>query len=168
MLSHKLVQSIEEHWETISEGIVQAVRQDPRLAHVSRLSDAELRQRSEDILKRLGHWLVVSKEDEVAAHFERIGRERYEGSIPLCEVALTYQIVKRRAIQFVRDQGFHQNLIQVYGEEELEHAVNLFFDAVLYHMIKGYEESATAPRQAGEHRVEPASPQGARSIARYM
>jgi len=168
MLSSRLVQSIEDHWETISAGIVRAVRHDPRLPHVGALSDGELRERSRDILSRLGHWLMVSKEEEVATHFERIGKQRYEAGIPLCEVALAYQIVKRRAIQFGRDQGFHQNLLQIYGEEELEHTMNLFFDATLYYMIKGYEDSATSPPQARERQVKSPSVKGARSMARYM
>lgn len=142
MLSSKLVQSIEDHSETISASIVHALRHDPRLPHVSMLPEDELRDRTQDILRRLGHWLLVSKLEEVAAHFERIGKKRHLEAVPLCEVALVYQIVKRRLIQFMRDQGFHETPMELYGEEELEHAVSMFFDAILYHMIKGYEESA--------------------------
>ena len=168
MLSSKLVRSIEDHWETISAGVVQAIHSDPKLPHVANLPDAELRERSRDLLSRLGHWLVVSKEEEVAEHFGRIGRQRYEAGIPLCEVAHTYQIVKHHAVQFVRNQGFHQNLIEMYSEEELEHTVNLFFDAILYYMIKGYEDSATAQPQAREQHVQSSSPRNARAMARYM
>jgi hypothetical protein len=168
MLSSKLVRSIEDHWETISARVVHAIRRDPKLPHVASLSDDDLRERSRDLLSRLGHWLVASKEEEVAEHFGQIGRRRYEAGVPLCEVAHTYQIVKHHAIQFVRDQGFHQNVIEMYSEEELEHTVNLFFDAILYYMIKGYEDSATDHPAARERHGQSSSPRDARSMARYM
>ena len=40
MLSVKLVQLVETHWEQISARILYKIQNDPRLAHVNRLSES--------------------------------------------------------------------------------------------------------------------------------
>ncbi len=97
---------------------------------------ATARERSS---QHLGHWLSVSKQEELARRFERIGVLRFEESIPLAEVVLCYVIVKDRILEFVRGQGIGQTTVEVYAEEELEHSVGRFFDSMIYHIVCGYE-----------------------------
>jgi hypothetical protein len=144
MISARLVQLVEDHSDAIAARILRNIRADPRLPEVGSLPENELRARARDILKHLGHWLMVSKEREVAKHFEQIGAHRHEEGIPMAEIALAYMIVKEEMIQFVRDQGLGDTTVALYAEEELEHVVGRFFDTMLYNMIKGYEEAMRA------------------------
>jgi hypothetical protein len=148
MISDRLVRLIEDHSETIATRILQQIRDDPRLPHIGNLPEYELRARARDILKHLGHWLMVSREGEVTRHFEQIGAYRYAEGVPVAEVALAYMIVKAQMIQFVRDQGLGNTTIELYAEEELEHVVDRFFDNMLYNMIKGYEDTLKLALQA--------------------
>ena len=49
MLSIKMVQLVETHWEQISTRILHKIRNDARLAHVGKLSESELRERTREI-----------------------------------------------------------------------------------------------------------------------
>jgi hypothetical protein len=141
MLSSKLIRLIEDHWEPITGRILSEIRRDPRLKHVASLPTSDLRERARDLLQRLGHWLSVSKSEDLARSFERVGSLRYEESIPLAEVVLSYMIIKDRMLQFVRDQGMGDSPVAIYAEEELEHCVGRFFDTMVYHVILGYEDA---------------------------
>lgn len=141
MLSSKLIQLIEDHWDPITTRTLREIRHDARLRHVGGLPEGELRERARDILEHLGHWLGVSKEDELAGRFERVGAVRFQEGIPLAEVVLSYLIIKDRMLEFVRGQGIAQNTLELYAEEELEHCVGRFFDSLMYHMVRGYEQA---------------------------
>jgi hypothetical protein len=139
MLSARLIRMVEEHWEALAARIVHDVRSDPRLPHFGMIPESELRERTGLILRRLGDWLTYSNQDELAARFENLGRRRYPENVPLNELVLRYMIVKDRMLEFVREQGFSQTAVDIYAAEELEHAVNKFFDNAIYHIVRGYE-----------------------------
>lgn len=148
MLSSRLVRLIEEHWDPLSARVAADIRSDGRLRSVGALPESDLRERARDILEHLDHWLLSSREHELARHFEHIGAERYGERIPLDEVVLAYLKIKRHAIEFVRSQGMGPSTVELYAEEELEHAVGQFFDSAVYHLIRGYQQA-----QAGSSRV---------------
>jgi len=139
MLSSKLIQLIEDHSEQITARVLGKIRKDPRLAHVVRLPETDLRQRAQEILKNLGHWLAASQEEELARHCERLGRLRFTEDIPLHEAVLARFLIKDEMIDFVRDQGLGQTHMDLYAEQELEHRVGRFFDRMIYHVVRGYE-----------------------------
>ncbi len=139
MLSGKLVHLIEAHWDLIYPRAVEEIRKDPKLPHFHRLPDMELRERAQDILEHLGHWLAVGNEDEVARRYETLGRERFEEGIPLHETVRSFYFVKEKIIQFVQEQATARTSVELYAEEELEHRLATFFDLLTYHLIRGYE-----------------------------
>jgi hypothetical protein len=143
MLSSRLIKLIEDHGDSITGSILNEIRVDQRLAHVSALPEGELRDRAREILRHLGHWLTAPNQDELAARFEAIGRLRYDDGVPLHEVVLSYLIVKERMLEFVRGQGIGQSTVDIYAEEELEHVVGRMFDCMIFHAVRGYE--AVAP-----------------------
>ncbi len=139
MLSSKLIQLIEDHWERITARVLGKIRKDPRLVHVGQLPESDLRERAQEILKNLGHWLAASQEEELARHCERLGRLRFVEDIPLHEAVLARLLIKEEMIEFVRDQGLRQTHMELYAEEELEHRVSRFFDRMIYYVVRGYE-----------------------------
>jgi hypothetical protein len=140
MRSMTLVQMIEDHSEQIAGKVLRRVHQDPELPAMRRLPQSELKDRCQDVLKNLGHYLSVNKKDELVIRYETLGRRRFEESIPLHEVVRTLQILKESMIGFVRDQGVWQNSLELYAEEELQHRVGQFFDKLVYYVVRGYEE----------------------------
>jgi hypothetical protein len=139
VLSGKLVHQIEAHWDLIYPRAVEEIRKDPKLPHLHKLPDLELRERAQDILENLGHWLAAGREEEVAGRYERLGRERFEEGIPLHESVRSFCLVKEKVISFVQEQATSRTSVELYAEEELEHRLSSFFDLLVYYLIRGYE-----------------------------
>ena len=142
MLSAKLIDLIEGHWDSITSRVLAEIRQDARVAHIASLPTSDLQDRARDIVQRLGHWLSETQSEELARQFQRVGRMRREEDIPLEETVLCYQIIKNRMLEFVRDQGLASTPVAIYAEEELEHSVDRFFDHAIYNVIVGYQQAA--------------------------
>lgn len=139
MLSGKLVQLIEEHWEDIADRVVAGIRRHPDMPVLAKRSQAELKQWCQDILTHLGYWLSSTQGEELKRRYESLGRVRFEESIPLHEAVLRFFILKDGIIDFVHSQGFALTSLHLYAEEELEHRVCRFFDAMVYRVVRGYE-----------------------------
>ena len=148
MLSVKLVQLVEAHWEQISERILNKIQNDARLAHINTLSESELRRRVREIVKNIGDWLEASLDEPVAQRCEALGRQRFEEGMPLHEVVLARFIIKEGVMEFVHDHAFVETSLQLYAEGELEKSVGHLFDRMIYHVIRGYEE---AMRRVDQH-----------------
>jgi len=142
MLSIKLVQLIEDHWEPLTRRILLITRADARLAHFQTLSESDLHDRIGQICKNLGRWLAAGDDEHLASEYETLGRKRYREAVPIDEVVHATHLVKHRMLDFVRDQGIAQTSVELYAQEELEHRVGLFFDAAVYHLVRGYEQAS--------------------------
>src|SRR5271157_1294051 len=94
MLCSRLVRLIAENWDPLSAKVFKDIRSDARLRSVGGLPESDLRERARDILEHLDHWLMSSREHELARHFEHIGGQRQEERIPLDEVVLAYLKIK--------------------------------------------------------------------------
>jgi hypothetical protein len=149
MLSHKLIESVERHSEQILDGLLAHVRRDPELPHVRKLPESELRERGSIVLQHLDQWLAEGKDAGLLRRYENLGRTRMQEGVPLHEVVRTLQLLKEQTVGFVRDWGFGQPAVEVQAEEEVEYLVDRFFDRLLYHLVKGYEQALRNPAQVG-------------------
>lgn len=143
---------IEDHWEQIDTHVIERIRRDPEMEVLRKYPESELKDWGRGILKNLGECLVAGKEAEMAACYEELGRKRYHQMIPLHESVRALQMLRETMIDWVRDQGFGRNSLEVYAEEELEHRVGDFFDGLVYHMVKGYEGELRHSMAMAAHR----------------
>jgi hypothetical protein len=148
MLSSRLIHLIEGHWDSLTDRLIRQIRSDARLRHIGSLPDGELREKAREILQHLGDWLTASDEEQVAGRFERAGRVRFEDGIPLHEVVLAYIRIKDRTLEFIRDRGIGPDMVELYAEEEFEMHLGRFFDSLIYHLVRGYEEAMRAQPSA--------------------
>lgn len=139
MVPGKLIRLIESHEEEIARSILRSIRHHPDLAHMSKLPDQELRERGEEILKNLGHWLEHGNEQKLAHEYEGIGRERFAEGIPLHEAVHCLCLVKDKMIDFLDEQGTNHDSLALYAEEQFERRIGHFFDLLLMHLARGYE-----------------------------
>jgi hypothetical protein len=119
--------------------VIREIRRHPDLADLCKLSDAELRERSQQILKHLGYWISAGHEAEIEPSYELLGKARFEESIPLHETVRALAIIKNKMMDFVHYQGIARTAVDLYAEEELERRVGRFFDELTIHMVRGYE-----------------------------
>lgn len=141
MLSGKLIQLIESHWDQISTRVLEQIRQDPELRHIRGLPDAEIREWTQNLLRNLGHWLTSAADRDIAAHYEALGRLRFEESIPLAECVRGLSFLRSATEDFVQGQGLSRTSLDLYAEEELEIRIGRFFDMLLFHLVLGYERA---------------------------
>jgi len=139
MVSRSLIQMIEDHCDSITARIVRELREDPLLPQMGTLPESELRDRTREVVKNLGHWLVPGQESEIARRYELLGRGRHEESIPLQEVVRALHTLKDNILDHVREQGLGRTAVQLYAEEQLEQRVSRFFDSAVYHVVCGYQ-----------------------------
>jgi len=141
MVSGKLIQLIETNESEITNRIMAEIRRDPDLIHLRTLTETELRRRGTKIVKNLGHWLVGGNQEEMAREFEALGRRRFAEGIPPHEVVRALFIVKEKMGDFVNEQVFNLDALTLYAEEELERRVDRFFDVLVIHLVRGYEQA---------------------------
>lgn len=142
MVSVRLIHQIEDHWETISGRFLRLLRSSHGLPHISQLPESEITDTCRHLLHNLGSYLVSAQhEDELAHLYERMGRERYHAGIPLSQALRAVQLMKDATLDFTRDEMVVQTGMELYEEEELEHRLGRFFDLLIYHLARGYEEA---------------------------
>ncbi len=151
MLSGRLVHLIEANSASIVDQMISEVRRDPELIHTRKLPDAELREWGTYMLERLEDWLSGRSNEELATHYENAGRARFEEGLPLHEVVHGLFLVKEKMIAFVINQIFPRTVLHLYAEEELEHRVDRFFDILVCHLVKGYENALRRSARAGAY-----------------
>jgi hypothetical protein len=141
MLSGKLVRLIEVHQREITDRLLRDIHRYPDLTHLRQLPEAELRERSQNILENLGYWLAQTNEEEIAHKYEGIGKGRFHEGVPLRESVQALFLIKEKMFDFIGEQGFPPDALQLYAEEELERRVGRFFDLLVLRLVRGYEDA---------------------------
>jgi hypothetical protein len=80
------------------------------------LPEWELRQRGDEILRKLGHWLASGNEGKLAHEYEAISKMRFEESVPLHECVRGLCLIKDKMIAFLDNQGIDQDALNLYAE----------------------------------------------------
>lgn len=143
MVSPKLVRHLEEHWEAVAARWLYLLRSQSTM-EASGLPAIEINDVCERLFKRLGQWLTTGPDSDLAHQFEEIGRRRYHEKIPLSEALRALQLFRQASMGYIREQGFFGSALDLYGEAELEHDLNRFFDLVMYHLARGYEQELSS------------------------
>jgi len=141
MLSGRLVQTIESHWEEIAGRLIQKIRRHPETPVLAGRPEAEIREWCHAILGNLGDWLGHGQESEVRRRYEALGRDRFEEAIPLHEAVLRFYMLKEAVSDFVREYWVPVDSMQLYAGEEFDRRVSRFFDHLVYYVVRGYEEA---------------------------
>ena len=141
MVNPRLIRCIEANWREIAAATVGRIREDSYVTHMARLSDYELREWVHSVLNLLTSWPRTNLTEVIAERFQEFGRGGFERSIPVQEAVRCLHTLKHILFDFTRRQGFAQNAIEIYAQEELEHDVGFLFDHMVFAAVLGYEEA---------------------------
>jgi len=141
MLSIRLVQLIEAHWEEIATRVIAEVKKHPETENLARSPEADLKAWCREMLENLESSLAIRKEENLQRRFRGFGRRRFEENIPLHEAVMRLQLLKAEIFSFVHEQGFPMTMLELYREEELQVLIGRFFDACVYQVVRGYEDA---------------------------
>lgn len=140
MVSPKLVQLLETHWEAVSARCFRLLNNESGLVHIKKLPESELNNICRRLVSNIGQYLMTKPGAGVGIEFERVGRERFQEGIPLSEAIRGIQLLKEAAIGYLRDQELFDTSVDIYAEEELEHQISIFFDVLVVNLARGYEK----------------------------
>ena len=143
MISLKQVHFVEDHWNAIARRALARIRHE--VPHSEAIPDRTIMDRVEDLFKHLGDWLTEPDPKQLA-EFEEFGRVRAHGSTSLHALVRMLQVIRQSAMDYVRENELRDDSITLRAENELEYKMDGFFDMVIYHAVKGYEQGLNAQK----------------------
>ena len=152
---HRIIQLVEKDWHKIAEQAIRRVQQDPETPNYKSLTDDELRSRARDQLTNLGRWLDRQDDGLLDRRYEELGRVRHQDGFPLHEVVYKLSLLKRTILDHAREHHLEMNAMQLYAEQEFLQKLDLFFDRIIYRVVKGYSEHAMANQPGERHAPTP-------------
>lgn len=140
MFPLRLVQLIEDHADKLSEGLARKVSASERCRRLVQLVPGEeMRRRSYEIYRNLGEWLTDKTESEIEERYVGIGRRRALQGVPYTEFLWAVTLTKESLWEYLQREGLLEDPVELFGEMELLHTLERFFECAVYYAAVGYE-----------------------------
>jgi hypothetical protein len=162
MVSKRLIDGIEQNAHRLAQDLVESLRQDPNVPAYRSLSDQQYQGVVLDLYGHLGQWLSSRTWHKLQVTYERKGRERFHGGIPLEQILYSLIRTKQNLLDFIRG-AMPGTADERDLEQQLVLSVSEFFDRAIYHTALGYED---ARRTAGAAPDPPHAAETKASVAR--
>ena len=144
MLALRLVRLIESHADRLSKDLIHRLENDPRCVELRKVPEEELIRRSYDIYRHLSEWMLHKSEHELEHTYRELGVRRAAQEVALSQVLYAVLATKEQLWKFLQDEGAVTSPVELYGEMELFHLVDQFFDKAVCYMAAGYEHARIA------------------------
>ena len=142
MMAIRLVKLIESHADKLSHGLQHKFLHSPHSAGLKKVPAAELKDRSYEIYRNLSEWLVNKTESEIEHRYTALGARRAAQGVSLSALIWGITATKEHLWEFLESEGFAEKPVELFGELELLHRVEQFFDRALFYAAVGYERAA--------------------------
>jgi hypothetical protein len=140
MFAVRLVQLIETHADKLSEALIHKLKNADECSELlNKVPAHELKQRTHEIYRHLGDWLLSKTLSEVEERYIALGVRRARQGVPFSQVMFAIQTTKHVLWDYLLLEGLlePEDLI---GEIELVRSLGLFFDRALFYSAIGYEQ----------------------------
>jgi len=136
---------IEKQSEKITKNVVKDVQTREETRHYWDLSVDVTEDRVTQVIRnvyvRLGNWLNKNKpKNTLFAYYSELGAARCREGMPLDEVIMVFQLIKRAIWHELRDQIAIESGFTLNQFMEINYYVNLFFDRIVHATVIGYQE----------------------------
>jgi len=140
MFAVRLVQLIEAHADKLSQGLMHKLENSERCSELLRKVPAEeLRKRTFEIYHNVSDWLLNKTESEIEERYTGLGMRRARQSVPFSHLLWAVTATKEHLWEYLEKEGLLEEPVELLGEMELLHSLELFFDRALYFAAIGYE-----------------------------
>lgn len=156
MFPVRLVQLIEANADRLSEGLMHKVRNSERSSDfLQRVPPDEVKRRTYEIYRNLSDWLLTKTESEIEERYVGLGMRRARQGVPYSAFLWAVSTTKEYLWDFLRQEGLLEQPVDLFGEIDLLHSLEVFFDRALYFAALGYESvrQAEAEQTAPDHAV---------------
>jgi len=145
MFAAKLVQLIETHADKLADKLMENLKNSPQCqTMLQRVPPDELRRRAHEIYRHLADWVSSKTESEIEERYIGLGVRRARQGVPFSEFLWAVNATKEYLWEYLQREGLMEDPIELWGEIDLLHALERFFDRAAYFAAMGYES-------AGEH-----------------
>jgi len=139
MLGLRLVHLIEGHSEELAQELTRQLRESERTREFRKIPPEELHRAVIEVYRNLGEWLLQKSEADIGERFRAIAARRASQGVPLSEFVWALVISRNHLWHFLQREAFVDNIVELFGELELQKMLNQFFDRAVYFAILGYE-----------------------------
>lgn len=158
MFALRLVQLIETHANQLSEGLLHELKSSDRCNGLLRnVPGDELKRRTCEIYRNLSDWLLSKTESEIEERYTGLGARRAKQGVPFSDFLWAVSATKDYLWNYMRNEGVFEEPVELFGEMELLHLLERFFDRAAYFAAIGYERERDTERtrastsHAGRH-----------------
>jgi hypothetical protein len=146
MFAAKLVQLIETHADKLADGVMERLKSSPRCQElVQRVPPDELRKRAHEIYRNLTDWLLTKTESEIEERYIGLGIRRARQGVPFSDFLWAVSATKEYLWEYSQREGVMEEPVELWGEIELLHSLDRFFDSAIYFAAVGYESASEHP-----------------------
>ena len=138
----RLVRLIETHADRLAHGLQHKFQHVKHCDDLRKVPAAELKDRSYEIYRNLSDWLTAKSEAEIEHRYVALGQRRASQGVALSNVLWAITTTKEHLWEFLDSEGFAEKPVELFGELELLHRIEMFFDRALYYVAVGYEKAA--------------------------
>ncbi len=144
MFAPKLIQHIEDHADSLSEALVRKIKTSGRCSELlNKVPAEELHRRTYEIYRNLADWLLNKTESEIEERYIGLGTRRARQGVPFSHFYWAVCATKECLWEYIQREGVFEEAIDLWGEIELLHSLEQFFDSALYYALIGYESAQT-------------------------
>src|SRR6202167_785393 len=140
MIALRLVRFIEHQSDELAAELVTNLETSSRPADLRKVPIEELRRRLQEILRHLSEWLLTKTGHDVEQRYVEIGERRASQGVALSDFCWSIVLIKEHLWEFLQRQGSMHGPVEIYGEMELLHLLDQFFDRGLCFATEGYEQ----------------------------
>jgi hypothetical protein len=142
MFATRLVQLIEAHADRLSEGLMHRLKNSDRCHELLQKVPAdELERRTRDVYRNLADWLLTKTESEIEERYLGLGARRAGQGVSFSQLFWAMSLTKEFLWEYLWTEGLLEEPVELWGEMELMHSLELFFDRALYFAATGYEHT---------------------------
>ncbi len=142
MLALKLVRLIEQHSEELATGLTDKLRRSDRTYDFCKVPTADLHVAAVETYRNLGDWLLQKTEDDIAERFKALAARCAREGVGLRQFVWALVISRNHLWQFLQQETFADNIVELFGELELQRKLTQFFDRAVYYGVLGYAEAS--------------------------
>jgi len=145
MFAARLVQLIEMHADRLSQGLMHRLKTSERCSELLRkVPMDEVERRTRDVFRNLADWLVTRTESEIEERYLALGARRARQGVPFSHFFWAMSTTKEFLWEYLWTEGLLEEPVELWGEMDLLHSLELFFDRALYFAAAGYENAHQA------------------------
>jgi hypothetical protein len=148
MLTYRLVHLIETHSDALASGLLRKVKESRHTRDYYRnVPPEELKQRVYEIYRHLGEWLLGSSTRDVEERYMQIGARRALQNVPFSQLAWAIILTKENLWEFILNESLPDQVVEIFGKQELLQLLDKFFDQAIYSAAVGYERAGEKTAQ---------------------